>query len=278
LDEKESEVYLGNIDRLFGETIDLQKGARHENKRTARVVFLQQMKANKPIHVNGEKSAGLKAQGPFLAYYVVEPFRRSFTKMLRIPVVETMTDDEAAQTARAFVVQNRLCRITEDDAIGPVEVLSLRRQQLEPDKGLGEKLTLFHRVEFARVFRGLRVFGSKQIVCLHPQSKEILGYKSVDWTPIDQSTQMKAELASADEVVARISKEFDAPDAKYVVREVELGFLQSKGVISPALAVHCVRRLARSDTHPMQETFIVSLLKSSVSERISPSSRPRSTK
>lgn len=146
--------------------------------------------------------------------------RRSFLKLLEVPSVETIPQDEAIRIAKEFIDQNSLCKVSSNDKFGNEKVIALRRQKLESEKRGSGTLTIYQSVELDRYLFGLRVFGSKQIVHIHPQSSEILGYRSIDWPPVKEEARQPADILSVEELIRRIASTFRNTKTKYTIEKL----------------------------------------------------------
>jgi len=193
------------------------------------------LKINHPILASGEVAEPVPVVRPFDVFYLQADRKRSFVKTLRVPALRALPDDEVAALARRFLEVNGFFRPTPDDRLTLSLVISRMRERMSSEDGPAERQTLYRRVEFGREFRGLEVVNSKQVVDIHPDSLEVLGYRSIRWTPVVLDSAKSEKTISSQELVAKIEARFLATKAK--VSGVRSALYETESLLVPVLVV-----------------------------------------
>ena len=200
-------------------------------------------------------------------WYLKGPFKRSYIKEVNVPAEKELSDKRAGSIARKFIVDNDLCIIKDADKMSPPIVRSRKRTLLMKDGKKGETQIMFKRVEFKRVFQGMEVFNSKQMVDIYPDNFEIVAYNKINWTEVDISTRKKTGFLTKEELISKINTTIGSSQKKYSVTKVEKGFYQTDKEMIPIMAVHTEKKADQKGVKPIQEVFLISLGKGLVIEK-----------
>lgn len=243
LDLEENKGYFNLLDKWSEKYINLRKATRRESKQSNYVSFRLQVQENLPVSAPGETVKGIDAKSPFNVFYIKEPQGRSFIKELLVPSRRSLADKDVIEIGMSFIKKNKLSKITDKDKLGTPLVISQKLRELGPNIKQGDTLTISQSVEFKREFLGFEVINSKQIVGIHPESREIISYNNIMWTPVDETSGRSMPYISQEEVLEKIDSVFAESKAKYKVTGVKPGMFQTNKVIFPVLAVYMEKPL-----------------------------------
>jgi len=259
LDLKENTRYFNNIDKWFNKRIKFDN-VYSQHKKDKRITIKMKLSENIQILADGKTLKGAPAKETFYAWYIREPQRRIFLKELQVPSKQYLPEDDVIQIARNFITNNTFCKITQNDKLCSAVVMSRKRHELKPSITEEDILILFHRVEFKREFFGMEVFNSKQVVYIHPDTREILSYKNIMWTPTDEATGESKSYLKAEDVLAKVKEAFAKSEDEYKVVKVKAGMYQTGKIVFPVLKVNIKRKLHKSEAIPIQEVLIINLI------------------
>ena len=259
LDLKENAVCFNQIDRWFNKRIKFDN-VYLQNKRDGRRVTRLRLSEDIRILTDGSILKGPAITDTSYAWYVREPRRRIFFKESQTPVQQYLPDDMAIQVARDFIVGNAFCKITGNDSFHSAHVMTRKRLSLIPGTKVEDAVIIFYRVEFKREFFGMEVFNSKQVVYLHPDTREILSYKNIMWTPVDEETGRDMSRVTAEDVFTQIQEAFAGSEGEHTIAKVTVGMYQTDTILFPVLRVHLSRNLPKSDAIPIQEVLMIHLV------------------
>lgn len=252
---------LKKIDDWANNRIDLSRAKENKFKNKNYEGFLVKMEKNAPISASGEKIQGVQPKRTFDVFYIQGSHKRRFVKDLTVPTRKKLSKETVERIGRDFIKHRQFCRQTEFDRIGRAEVVSRIRQQIKEAGVLGEKLILSQDVVLKRDFRGLEVFNSKQTVGIHPESKEILAYKTFNWTPANEQSGKKMTYEKLDVILKRIMNTFEKSTYTFEVTDVSSGMYQEDGMIFPVIRIKIEPQLKEGEPEPGRKTLIIGLVK-----------------
>jgi hypothetical protein len=193
-------------------------------------------------------------------WYIKQPHKMIFLKELDLPTKKVLDDEQAIAIARAFITENRFATVTGIDLLKSTGVLVLKKQEIRLDGKIGKILILAQRVSFMRLIDGLPVLNAKQTVDLHLDSEEIIGYKKIRWAEIFPRGD-SLPYRSRYEIVSEIRTQLTKPGADYTIEKVIPAMYQTSDKIVPVGAVHTLKRVRNDKVRPIQEVFLVGLVK-----------------
>jgi len=238
-DARAGEVILGRVDLWAGKQMDLRKAKTSSSKNAARTSFLAEEKENRPVWPERSQKKGVVARELFLVRYVKEPGMRSFVKDLHVPTLAKLARTDVVAIAERLIEANGFCRTTSTDRRGEAQVVSRVRLLHAGSGGKADStFTLFQRVILKRQLSGLEVVNSKQVVDVHPSTREILAYKNIDWTPVVEASAQARPYKTRERVLAEIDSAFAGSSRLESIVRIELCYYQADSLILPVLAVH----------------------------------------
>lgn len=261
LDPEENKRNLDLMDKWAEKYINLRKATSRKNKQGDRVTFRLQVRKNLPISPPGEAVEGIDTKSPFYVSYTKEPQKRSFVKEPLVTSRRSLSDKDVIDIGMSFIKENKFCKITDNDKLGTPLVLSRKRYELKSDMKQGDALTISQRVEFKREFFDFEVINSKQIVDIHPDTREIMSYKNIMWTAVDETSGRSMPYISQQEVVAQIDSVFAKSKAKYKVIGIKSGMYQTDKIIFPVLVVYTEYQLEEEEGIPEERVLVINLVK-----------------
>ncbi len=269
--EKHAEM-LGLVDQWAQSKVPLDDRHRIKDRSSDRITWVKEQAENAPIFPAGENGRGLSPTGSFRIKYVKKPEGRSFVKSIRMPTVHRLKEEEVAAIGRAFVEKQGFVAQTSVDKIGGHMVASRLTDGIQANDVKTKTLTVLQRAIFKRSLDGLEVFNSRQIVDVHPDSREILAYKGLEWAPAGGADRKAVSALPADKLLTEIKERFRNTSSLYHVTGIEVGMYQSRVEIFPVLAVDVERAGERKES-PILRTHYLPL-----SEAGSTPQRTRSVK
>jgi hypothetical protein len=258
LDHEQNKVIFERMDGVFRGSIDLSK-ATLKRSSTGGSRYKTLRRTNTPILVEGEKGPGLSSPKPFFTYYDTGSQKRVFRKDLAVPAKQSLGNAAVVALATAFIRSNRLCQTSELDSFGDASVGTLKRQRLEAESKPENGVTVLQRIEFRRKVAGLDVVNSRQVVEIHPETKEILGYKNTNWTPLRESSAKQHAYLTLEEIVGRIDSLIGGPATRLVVTNVHAAMFQNDKFLFPVLVVSA--ELPRGSSYAYRRKLVVGLVK-----------------
>ena len=248
------------IDAYFSRFLNFQKAQTVTRKKGAVETYRLPLAESSPIRWDGKQKPPERVKRKGSVWYTKQPQKRSFLKEMDSPTQKKLDDEKAIAIARAFITENKFATTTGTDKLMSAGVLIRKKQEIRPDGKIGKRLILSQKVTFVRQIDGLPVLNSKQIVDFHPDSQEIIGYKKIRWA----ETFSKGDhlpYRSKDEIVAEIRALLSRPGANYTIQQVIAAMYQTSDRIIPILAVMTTKRLKDEQIQPIQEVFLISLVK-----------------
>lgn len=252
---------LIKIDDWVNNRIDLSRANKNKFKKEDHEGFLVKMEKNAPISASGKNIQGVQPKQAFDVFYIQNSYKRRFVKDVTVPTRKKLSKETVERIGRDFIKHREFCRQTEFDRIGRADVVSRVRQQIKEAGALGEKLILSQDVVFKRYFKGLEVFNSKQTVGIHPESKEILAYKTFNWTPVNEQSGKKMTYEKLDVILKRIENAFEKSPYTFEVTDVSSGMYQAEDMIFPVIRIKAEPQLKEGEPEPGRKILIVGLVK-----------------
>jgi|GEM_PF-1888699 len=265
LDLEEGERIFSVIDSYFGEYFDFETATRETSEVGNRTFYRLEMARNVPIipterDISLPPGKAVETEGPFNAFYFQEPQERCFVKELSVPTENSIREEEAIEIGRAFIEDNGLCVITEDDTPSYSFAISIVREELGYDIPEPRAETLYEAVIFKRKFMDIEVANSKQVIGIHPDSGEVLTYINTSWTPVDEESRKTPPYKSKEKVLADIESLLGGPEVTYTVTSVEPAMFQNDELLFPVLTVYTEREADEARAIPAGLTLMIPLV------------------
>lgn len=260
LDLEENDRIFDHIDKWFEKHFNLKEATRMQNKQGDRISFKLPGSKAPPISPPGIRINGEAFKRPSGVFYIKESQKRRFIKELRVPTRRRLSNTDVITIGKSFIKSNKFCRLTDDDAFGDPLVISRKRHKLGPDGGIEDQSILFQGVIFKREFFGVEVINSKQIVYIHPDSREIISYKNVRWTPANELSGKKMPYLSQEEVISILEKKFTKSETWYKVKIIKPGMYQTDKIITPILIIY-IEPAYNYEAIPIEQVLFISLIK-----------------
>lgn len=144
-----------------------------------------------------------------------------FHKIKETVALQALSERDAIDAAKQFLVSNKFVQETQDDQIA--EVYVQERRSNEEQAGERDRDVLHQQdVVFQRKYQGRPVINSKIVVGLHPDSKDITMFKHYNWTPVQASVVNN-------KVVPKVKQQLQKPAASAVVRRLQEKIKKNSG-------------------------------------------------
>ena len=257
LDEKKNQAVFERITGWVKDQMTLDKRNRSEDRQGEWICYREMVRQNQPILLGDEAVRGVEPS-PFHVFYVEENHRRIFRKEMWVPVSESLSDEQVIRLARGFLNGKQFVAESEADRMGDWDVLSWKQQEMKGEKMAGEPLTAVQRATCSRTYQGRTVVNSRQIVEVHPVTKELVGYKSLDWTPVDETSARLEPAASVEEVIRQIGNAF-AGERELEIESIAAAWIQTDDRLLPILEIRKVFKPGAEGVSP-NDTILVSLV------------------
>lgn len=259
LDLPENNKNFKHMDKWFSRYIDFGKAERRKDKKSEEEFYRITLSENNPIAAKVSGS-GVRPRGEYEIWYVKEPRSRIFVKEIRVPSKKNLPDADVIALGEDFITGYGFCSITDLDRMHDLVVVSRRRKPLRGDVTESDKETFYHSVEFRREFAGLEVVNSKQSVDIHPDTKEVLAYRSITWTPVDEDSGELKSYISLERLIEDIESAFEDKATSFSVIKVEAGMHQTDVRIFPVLVVHARQMPEPRNYSPEEPALILPLI------------------
>lgn len=261
LDIKKKADIFKKIDAWIGQQGDWSGKGVKQIKRDEYLLRRLVTRKNSPILPGADMPDGIVPKVPFGMIALQSDAKRIFYKELTIPTSKKMANDKVEERGRTFIERNGFCLQTEIDKIMRTRFLLLQRQKIMEQGVQPRAKTLSQEVIFVREIDGLEVFNSKQVVSVHPDSEEILAYRSLNWTPIDNDSAKIPAYFDFKEVIEKIKKAYEKSPYTFEIKKIQLGLYQAKNIIFPALKI-CVNPIIEENANkPPLKNLVISLAK-----------------
>lgn len=238
LDTMENSRIFGKIDNYF-ENISDSKEVIHKSTYYGRITCMKfEMKKNIPIFATQKMNQGMEIKKPLHVYYFKAPRFRSFIKTLSVPGSACLNKREVIQIGTDFILKNGFTRVSEHDRLTAHAVISRKRRLLVGNvegKTIGTEANI---VIFNRYFKGIPVVNSRQFVAIHPISKEILSYSTIDWIPVREMSKKEYKYVSEDVLFEKIKNISESTNNITSIVEVEPAMYQNDQFLIPILMAH----------------------------------------
>jgi hypothetical protein len=123
------------------------------------------------------------------------------------PVLTKLVKLDAIKLANDFLVNRKMVELSQQDNHDEGVVREFRRDSDLGDGGAGKQELLMQGVVFSRLFKGNPVINSRILVDLNPDTKEVLGLKHLNWTPVltqPRVTTLRVVHKSLDDILAAL--------------------------------------------------------------------------
>lgn len=250
IDDEAEQKMLRNIDDFFNQYIDSRNAEAIIDSNGSYETLRQELITNKPISIYSGITQALKPDEPVIIWYTKEPKKRRFFKRLEIGSTTKLTDDEIKRLSRYFIQREKLCKETSFDRFKVADVTTHVRRERDAGNVAGKRHYLRQRAIIVRELFGLEVINSRQIIELHPESKELLAYKSIQWSPILLSSGMDYPLLTRNEVLQEIKAAYDFPASDQIIETVYPVYFLTEQKAVPCIAVF--PKIRNDQTEPLQ--------------------------
>ncbi len=255
VDDEKGMMIFAVIDKWVGERMNLETAEKHISKDKQSIAYsVRKITGDQPVTKLQEKSA-------FNSFYLQSPYKRRYIKDVTEPVKIRLANNVVEKIGREFIREHGFCQETALDIMAKAEVIARIRQKVFEKETLGEKLVMVQNAIFNRKIDGLQVFNSRQIVGVHPKSKEILSYKTLNWTPLKEDSAKKMEYESLEVILDRIKKAYEKSSDTFDVSKISAGMYQQSGLIFPVVRIKANPRKEEGSIEPGRKNLIVGLVK-----------------
>lgn len=237
-DARAGEAILARVDLWAGSQMDLRKAKTSSSRDSTRTIYVATERENRPIWAERGQGKGIVAGQPFLVRYTKEPGKRSFVKDLHVPSQQKLAPSDVSAIARRLVEVSGLSSTTSTDRYGRAQVVSRVRLHSDYRGKVDSSFTLVQRVILKRQISELEVVNSKQVVDVHPASHEILAYKNIDWTPVDEASAEMRPYKTREKLLAQIDSAFAGVPTPQLIERIQQCYYQVDSHVLPALAVY----------------------------------------
>jgi hypothetical protein len=253
--------YLERIDRWADHFIQIDKAKQRKSRTQDRVSYSLEMFKNFPILSSGDTVKGLVSNKSFNLFYIKEPRKRKFLKALEMPSSRVLSNQEVIDAGMEFIRRNQFYRETEYEKMVSPLVISQKIRTEGLNRESDDIRTISQSVEFKREIFGYEVVNSKQVVDIHPETKEILAYRNILWTPVAVGSGTLTPYITYDEIVAQLDAMFNGSKKGLEICKVKAALFQGDDMLFPVLIIHSRHRLEGSEGNPEDHVFILSLVK-----------------
>ena len=261
LNVEEGQRILKRTDAFFWRYLPKDKATFRKSTRSTRVTMKLPVADATPIAAAGNTIKPVEVKEPFYVYYVMDALKRSFRKDVTSFSAKPLPEDAVQAIGKEFVLKNKLTEVTGIDTLGTIEVVTRTRSQLENDGKGKKKYVLFQRAIIKRKVEGIEVLNSKQVVDVVPSSREIVGYKIMQWFPLKEDMAEVGSPVSAEEVMAQIESYFQRSKTDYKVTKVTKALYQADKSLVPVLRVLIQTENIKDEMIAEEQEIIVSLVK-----------------
>lgn len=258
LDSGKNEIIFRSIDEWIASRENWSEKKTVSSKEGKVLFHRIEVRKNNPVGASDKMPEGIKPTSPlFGIIHQQEPDKRGFYKELSVPTSVKLSKERLEQIGRGFIEKNGFCLQTEADKISKGQFIALQRERIDEAGSLTDKTCVYQGVIFAREIDGLEVFNSRQVVCIHPGSEEILSYRTIRWTPVLPGSR-KTEYFKTDEIIESIKKHYKTSPL-CEVKEVKQGLYLKDGSVFPAVRITVNNLTEEKRTDRMDKVIILPL-------------------
>lgn len=261
LDHAKGNELLKRIDDWSSEYLSISNAERNEYKVGNRSGLHLKMDKNIPVPAMATKIEGVQPTRPFDVFYIKEPSKRRFIKDLTVPTTKRLTEEEVKRLSKDFIERHGFYHKTDIDEMVASKVISRMRRRIDIKDGMGEELTLSQSSYLKRVFNGLEVFNSKQIVAFHPDSREVVSYRSLNWTPVDERSGKAMAYDSPEAIFRQIEGVFKTSPYIEKVSDLRFGMYLVNNMMVPVIRLKVQPQNNAKKSESIRKTLIVGLVK-----------------
>lgn len=250
---------------LFIDIVDAQIGRMFEDKIESILskkyhVYKLDFLANERVFSTIDKFFKEKIEKSHKVWYERTPLEISFTKDFRKPTQKLLTDNEVSKIARDFITLNKFILSSSKDKIAGLQVYARKLNRYNEKAELEEEYLILQRAIFNRIFNDLNVINSKQIVDVHPETKEILAYKSIYWTPIAEDSGRDHTYQTKEEIIKHIDDVLKISQDMNTIQNIEAAYLQTEKLLVPVLVVKSETSRSASRGRPSEKRSLLIML------------------
>lgn len=262
LNSTDNEKVFKIIDNFFNQHLEFNKAKEIKSKTRKASAKSRQLSKNIVILSEGIKKENAQLKEPITIWYESDHQKRSFKKDFRKPSQKSLPSEKVTELAQKFITSNKFYKTTSLDKISPHQVAARKLIKSNEKNEVDEKLTILQRAVFKRKFNGIEVINSKQVVDIHPETREILSYKSIKWTPVDETSGRSYSYLSKEEIVTHIDSVLHVSKNRNKIENIKLAYLQTDKMLVPVLAVRSKPIDISTENRPSEKrTLLVFLAK-----------------
>jgi hypothetical protein len=260
LDAARTQARLGQVDAFFAGYLDLDKATRMPDRHRAGTTnFRVPALAALPIRADPGREAPRGIDEAGQAWYTRFDVGRSYRTEWRRPAATVLPEAEAGRLAREFLGREGMAVLTEGDELGTPRVLTRTRRLVAGSPEGQRREVLAQRIEFGRIFRGAPVINSRQVVEIHPGTKELLAYRISSWPVVAGGAGEARPYRTLDEVVSDVRAAHAKAAGSFRLLGGRHGYLATREELVPVIALRVERKVPAATA--VREIFTVPLVK-----------------
>lgn len=195
---------------------------------------------------------------PLKLTYSVGQYERAFVKELRKPVKAELPQNELKEISSNFLKSYKLIPRIEEDQPAKTAVFTRRVDMFNEQTKKVEKSVVLQRVITERKINDVPVLNSRVIVDVHPGTKEILAYKTFNWSPVDPRVAVQQKYKSKDSIMMEITNAIDL--RQNTIEDVGAFYMQLEGFLLPVMKIDFLPSNADRTSSASEERSLVVIL------------------
>jgi len=235
------------IEAWVGQRMNFKGAQTRKSQRfPGRVTYSVEMPSSVSGHTEDSAAQSVMQAPPSVPVFFTKSLNcYSYRKLLDEPAQTRLEKPQAIQVVTDLLLTNKFVEPTQQDGFGEAEavVRELRKKRItEQDReGEGGEELVLQGVIFRRKFMGEPVINSSVTVDLQPDTKEVLGLKHYNWTPVLLQFKLAAANASPrtlDDVLAALeekAKQYAGRAGQASLSSVTRGWFQTDKELIPIL-------------------------------------------
>ena len=263
LDNDKKEELFSIIDAWFKKYIHEEK--YEESKDNDEIIYIYKTTTNIPMFISyGVSGEGLKT-GDFYIFYEKSPRNRIFRKDPDLPELETrflMDKNTLIRLSSEFLKKRGFIKETTIDKVGRIQVLDymMDKKSLEAG-GKIDTFISYHSVIIHREVNGTPVLNSRQIINIYPGNREIIGYKNIEWIPLEETSEEYLSYLSYQEIRDIIEKYYSNSGEKTTLQAVRKYYYLYNDRLIPVIVTITDQKVNAEENGAPQIQLTISLLK-----------------